>query len=203
MECGGGACERVSVGLSARGVDAGVQACRRAGVQAAVAVAMCIRALFLHPPQTLPLLENQTKSKKIKECPRRVGVPSSLLSPGSRLSKLGGPCSIGMNRRNLAKSERAAPPPTLCYPPRRRRHCLPDHAQRRIPLRSPGIPAIGHRRSAQVAAAAARPRTHDLRHVYLRRCQRTQPPSIGAHPPFAAVHTAARSSHAPTPQRRC
>ena len=31
MECGGGACERVSVGLSARGVDAGVQACRRAG----------------------------------------------------------------------------------------------------------------------------------------------------------------------------
>lgn len=41
---------------------------------------------------------------------------SSLLSPRSRLSKLGGPCSIGMNRRNLANLERAAPPPNLCYP---------------------------------------------------------------------------------------
>lgn len=57
---------RVSAGLSARGADA--------GVQAAVAVAVCIRALFLHPPQTLPLLENQ-RVPKARRCAVVAAVP--------------------------------------------------------------------------------------------------------------------------------
>jgi hypothetical protein len=55
---------RVSAGLYARGVDAGVQA----------VVAICIRALFLHPPQTLPLLENQ-RVPKARRCAVVVAVP--------------------------------------------------------------------------------------------------------------------------------
>jgi hypothetical protein len=54
----------VSAGLYARGVDAGVQA----------VVAICIRALFLHPPQTLPLLENQ-RVPKARRCAVVVAVP--------------------------------------------------------------------------------------------------------------------------------
>lgn len=80
----------------------GTQACRR---RLQCVSGRCSFTLPRHCP-----------SWKIKECPRRVGVRSSLLSPRSRLSKLGGPCSIGMNRRNLANLERAAPPPNLCYP---------------------------------------------------------------------------------------
>lgn len=161
----------------------GTQACRR---RLQCVSGRCSFTLPRHCP-----------SWKIKECPRRVGVRSSLLSPRSRLSKLGGPCSIGMNRRNLANLERAAPLPNLCYPPRRRRHCLPDHAQRRITLRSPGIPAIGHRRSAQVAAA--RPRTTF-----------TMSTSVGVNvrsphrlAPTRPSPRCTQPRGAPTPQRRC
>jgi hypothetical protein len=143
-------------------------------------------------------LPRHCPSWKIKECPRRVGVRSSWLSPRSRLSKLGGPCS---NREGPQEScdERAAPPPNLCYPPRRRRHCLPDHAQRRITLRSPGIPAIGHRRSAQVAVAAARPRTTFTMSTSVGVNVRSPHRLAPARPPPRCT----QPRGAPTPQRRC
>lgn len=55
--------------------------------------------------------------------------------------------------------------------PRRRRHAPPDHVQRCITRRRPGIPAIG------LADPPRRNRKlpHDSNHVHLRRCQRTLP----------------------------
>jgi hypothetical protein len=58
---------------------AGTQACRRR-----------LRDVSGRCSFTLP---RHCPSWKFKECPRRVGVRSSWLSPRSRLSKLGGPCS--------------------------------------------------------------------------------------------------------------
>lgn len=73
---------RVSAGLYARGGDAGVQL--RLQLRLQCVSGRCSFTLPRHCP-----------SWKIKECPRRVGVRSSLLSPRSRLSKLGARAQSG------------------------------------------------------------------------------------------------------------
>lgn len=97
------------------------------------------------PDPTPPPKHCPTKKTKGPESRLRVVVVPSTKS--RRLGK-GGQCAGRDCKESILRTTNSSPP-NLFYPPRRRRHSPPDHVQRCISRRSPGITAIGHSRAAQ------------------------------------------------------